>query len=234
MEDTMSFADFLREDQRLVMLRFLAEMPSYSSNSSVIYQALTRYGHAPSRDQVKTELRWLEDQGLLRLDDIETVLVARLTERGADVAAGRAIVPGVKRPGAGADMGRKSTIHKLPTDVRSHIERRLREDQLTLDELLSDIRQHFPDTDETPSRSALGRYKQSFGEMVSRMREQDQMARLLVSELGKPRRTRRGLDGASRHDTHLSCNLCRAGATGNRYRYRSSPGTCSKRRSPGT
>lgn len=85
----------------------------------------------------------------------------------------------------GADMGRKSTIHKLPTDVRAHIERRLREDQLTLDELLEDIRQHFPDTDETPSRSALGRYKQSFGEMVSRMREQDQMARLLVSELGE-------------------------------------------------
>lgn len=82
-------------------------------------------------------------------------------------------------------MGRKSTIHKLPTDVRSHIERRLREDQLTLDELLDDIRQHFPDTDDTPSRSALGRYKQSFGEMVGRMREQDQMARLLVSELGE-------------------------------------------------
>ncbi|EPA9110269.1 phage protein Gp27 family protein [Serratia plymuthica] len=82
-------------------------------------------------------------------------------------------------------MGRKSTIHKLATDVRAHIERRLREDQLTLDELLDDIRQHFPDTDETPSRSALGRYKQSFGEMVGRMREQDQMARLLVSELGE-------------------------------------------------
>lgn len=85
----------------------------------------------------------------------------------------------------GAEMGRKSTIHKLPTDVRAHIERRLREDQLTLDELLEDIRQHFPDADETPSRSALGRYKQSFGEMVGRMREQDQMARLLVSELGE-------------------------------------------------
>ncbi len=85
----------------------------------------------------------------------------------------------------GAEMGRKSTIHKLPTDVRAHIERRLREDQLTLDGLLDDIRQHFPDADETPSRSALGRYKQSFGEMVGRMREQDQMARLLVSELGE-------------------------------------------------
>lgn len=82
-------------------------------------------------------------------------------------------------------MGRKSTIHKLPTDVRSHIERRLREDALTLDELIADIREHFPDAEETPSRSALGRYKQSFEQVVSRMRQQDQMARLLVSELGE-------------------------------------------------
>jgi hypothetical protein len=46
----------------------------------------------PSRDQIKSELRWLEEQGLVTVEDIETVLVARLTERGADVAAGRAIV----------------------------------------------------------------------------------------------------------------------------------------------
>ena len=65
----MNFASFLREDQRLVMLRFLSEMPSYSSNSSVIYQALTRYGHAPSRDQIKSELRWLEE--LVIVDDID-------------------------------------------------------------------------------------------------------------------------------------------------------------------
>lgn len=97
----MSFANFLREDQRLVILRILNELPGYTSNSSVIYGALTRYGHNPSRDQVKTELRWLEDQGLVTVDDIDTVLVARLTERGADVATGRATVPGVKRPGAG-------------------------------------------------------------------------------------------------------------------------------------
>lgn len=97
----MSFANFLREDQRLVILRILNELPGYTSNSSVIYEALTRYGHNPSRDQVKVELRWLEEQGLVTVDDIQTVLVVRLAERGADVAAGRAIVPGVKRPGAG-------------------------------------------------------------------------------------------------------------------------------------
>jgi hypothetical protein len=34
------------------------------------------------------------------VDDVEGVYVATLTTRGADVAAGRAVVPGVKRPGA--------------------------------------------------------------------------------------------------------------------------------------
>ena len=96
----MNFASFLREDQRLVMLRFLSEMPSYSSNSSVIYQALTRYGHAPSRDQIKSELRWLEEQGLLKVEEVESVLLATLTERGMDVAKGRVKQDGVKRPGA--------------------------------------------------------------------------------------------------------------------------------------
>ncbi|HAT1683669.1 TPA: ArsR family transcriptional regulator [Klebsiella oxytoca] len=97
----MKFVDFLREDQRLVMLRILQEMPGYTSNSSVLYTALIRYGHTLSRDQVKTELRWLEEQGLVRLEEIDSVLVVYLTERGADVATARAVVPGVKRPGAG-------------------------------------------------------------------------------------------------------------------------------------
>ncbi|ECG5643223.1 ArsR family transcriptional regulator [Salmonella enterica subsp. enterica serovar Poona] len=97
----MKFVDFLREDQRLVMLRILQEMPGYSSNSSVLYSALTQYGHNLSRDQIRTELRWLEEQSLVRLEALESVLVVWLTERGADVAQGRAVVPGVKRPGAG-------------------------------------------------------------------------------------------------------------------------------------
>ncbi|EGL4349461.1 ArsR family transcriptional regulator [Salmonella enterica] len=97
----MNFVDFLREDWRLVILRILSEMPGYSSNSSVLYSALTQYGHNLSRDQVKTELRWLEEQALVRTETLESVLVVWLTGRGDDVAAGRAVVPGVKRPGAG-------------------------------------------------------------------------------------------------------------------------------------
>lgn len=94
------YADFLREDQRLVILRILADMPSYTANSSVLCAALGRVGHNPTRDQVKTELRWLEEQGLVTIESAFDLLIARITERGTDVAAARTVVPGVKKPGA--------------------------------------------------------------------------------------------------------------------------------------
>ncbi|MBK3440785.1 ArsR family transcriptional regulator [Pseudomonas sp. FSL R10-0765] len=94
------FADYLREDIRLVVLRLLVEMTAYRANSSVLTMALDSYGHTLSRDQVKTELYWLSEQGALTLSDVGPVVVATLTERGQDIAAGRARVPGIKRPGA--------------------------------------------------------------------------------------------------------------------------------------
>ncbi|KEH09145.1 hypothetical protein GY14_14585 [Delftia tsuruhatensis] len=96
----MSFQDFLRQDVRLVLLRVLTEMPAYRSNSSVLTSALERFGHAVTRDQVKSELAWLAEQGLVVLTDLGGVSVATLNERGQDVATGRVVVPGVKRPGA--------------------------------------------------------------------------------------------------------------------------------------
>ncbi|WP_095128675.1 hypothetical protein [Pseudomonas sp. Irchel s3h14] len=94
------YADFLRQDIRLVILRLLAEMTGYRANSSVLTMALDSYGHTLSRDQVKTELNWLAEQGALTVADVGPVLVATLNERGQDIAAGRARVPGIKRPGA--------------------------------------------------------------------------------------------------------------------------------------
>ncbi|QIH08934.1 MULTISPECIES: hypothetical protein [unclassified Pseudomonas] len=94
------YAEFLRQDYRLVILRLLGEMGGYRANSSVLTMALDSYGHTLSRDQVKTELHWLAEQGALTLADVGPVLVATLTERGQDIAAGRARVPGIKRPGA--------------------------------------------------------------------------------------------------------------------------------------
>ena len=97
---THNFSTHLTEDRRLVLLRLLAELPVYRANSSVLNMALERFGHATTRDQVRTELRWLEEQGLVSVEDMGPVLVATATERGLDVARGRAVVPGVARPGA--------------------------------------------------------------------------------------------------------------------------------------
>lgn len=81
-------------------------------------------------------------------------------------------------------MGRKSTVDKLDPAVRKHIERRLRENRLTLDELIDDLQGTFPSA-EHPSRSALGRYRQSFDTMMEQVRQQEQMARIMVEELGE-------------------------------------------------
>ena len=94
------FAAFVAEDRRLVILRVLANMPAYRSNSLLLTTLLGKWGHEPSADQVKGDLAWLQEQGLVKVDDAEGVYVATLTTRGADVAAGRSVVPGVKRPGA--------------------------------------------------------------------------------------------------------------------------------------
>jgi hypothetical protein len=94
------YAEFIRQDIRLVILRLLVEMTAYRANSSVLTMALDSYGHTLSRDQVKTELHWLAEQGALTLEDVGPVMVATLSERGQDIAAGRARVHGIKRPGA--------------------------------------------------------------------------------------------------------------------------------------
>lgn len=96
-----TFAERLREDRRLVVLRLLSEQLGYTANSSVLQAGLTHLGVASSRDDVLTDLHWLRDQGLLRVHEaVPGVEVAELTGRGQDVAAGRAMVPGVSRPSA--------------------------------------------------------------------------------------------------------------------------------------
>lgn len=94
----MQFDELIESDRRLVILRTLEEDPGYTMNESVIQTCLEAIGHSVSRDRVRTDLEWLREQGLVTLADVVSVKVAKLTGRGADVACGRATVPGVKRP----------------------------------------------------------------------------------------------------------------------------------------
>ncbi|EAS8533280.1 DUF3486 family protein [Salmonella enterica] len=81
-------------------------------------------------------------------------------------------------------MGRKSTIHKLPDAIRQHIELRIRENSMTLDEIIEELKNKFPEAVSLPARSTLGRYKASTEKLIKRMREQEQIAQIITKELG--------------------------------------------------
>jgi Fe2+ or Zn2+ uptake regulation protein len=98
----MNFADLIAADIRLVILRALSEDPDYSHNEAVIREILAAVGHRVSWDTVRTQLSWLAEQGLVHIENVGGLLVAKLTARGTDVASGAATCPGVKRPRPGA------------------------------------------------------------------------------------------------------------------------------------
>lgn len=79
-------------------------------------------------------------------------------------------------------MGRKSSVSRLEPEARKYLEKLLREDSLTLDELLKAMRDKFPA--EQISRSGIYRYQAGFAELVGRMREIETAAGALVDELG--------------------------------------------------
>jgi hypothetical protein len=97
----MSYKETVEQDQRLVILRSLKDL-SGTANDSVLQKVLAQWGHRISRDQVKTHLYWLNEQGLVVIDSVMSTDVATLTSRGVDTADGLARVPGVGIPRPGA------------------------------------------------------------------------------------------------------------------------------------
>lgn len=102
MQKDASFYDFTIAAARLTVLRTLVEAPGHSANDSVLTMAMEQMGFPLTRDQLRTQLGWLDEQGLVRLTrPNDSIVVAVLRERGGDVAIGRAFVEGVQRPSPG-------------------------------------------------------------------------------------------------------------------------------------
>ncbi len=102
----MSYENIINEHLRLTILRLLAEDPDYTINDSLLVDLATQFGFGPSRDKVRTTLAWLREQALVTYED-DQVIIATLTERGLDVALGRSVVPGVKRPSPTKPLSRR-------------------------------------------------------------------------------------------------------------------------------
>lgn len=96
------WTDHLQEDRRLALLRILQQSEAYKANDSVLQYALEQLGHVVSRDRVIGDIAWLDEQGLVSDETVaQRVHVATLTQRGIDIALGRSVHPGVKRPSPG-------------------------------------------------------------------------------------------------------------------------------------
>lgn len=77
----------------------------------------------------------------------------------------------------------KSSVDRLPPEVRERVEAMLKDGRYTLDEMIDALRREFP-TAQAPSRSALGRYSQRFDDIGARLRESREVAKIWVDKLG--------------------------------------------------
>lgn len=92
----MTIDEAYGEDLRLAILQLVSA--GGSSNEVVLAEALEAAGvRRPSAARLRAELESLAEAGLVHLT---AVLAVGPTERGEDVAAGRAAASGVRRPPA--------------------------------------------------------------------------------------------------------------------------------------
>jgi len=96
------FAEWEQHHLRLTILRGLLDAPNYTSNESIIARVAESFGFRRSRDHLKSQLRWLADVGVIKLQETEGFLIAELLRKGQDHLEGRIIVDGIKRPGPAA------------------------------------------------------------------------------------------------------------------------------------
>lgn len=100
------FADRFAGFLRLVVLQVLAAAAKEGVpdvNDAILRSAVCEFGPAPDIERLNEALSWLAGKKLVTLRKAGTFTVAALTDQGADVAAGRVTMDGVRRPSPQAD-----------------------------------------------------------------------------------------------------------------------------------
>ena len=84
-------------------------------------------------------------------------------------------------------MARKSSISRLPAEIKSYIEAMLATGSQTLDELIADLQGRFPaeaNAGTLPSRSAVHRYGQKLDRRLAAIKASTEAARLIQQHAG--------------------------------------------------
>lgn len=87
-----------RRHRRLSILLVLEGSEAYRANDSMLFDVVNDFGIVSTRDQIRSELLWLKEQGFVTLKEIASAMVATMTERGGEVAGGRISHPAIARP----------------------------------------------------------------------------------------------------------------------------------------
>ncbi|HZF99055.1 MAG TPA: ArsR family transcriptional regulator [Pseudoxanthomonas sp.] len=94
-----TFADRLKEDRRLVLLRLLNEQPGKQANSSTLHVGLQFVHIVAERHQLIEDLRFLQLHQLVELEHLGDVnpdlYGVKLRSRGMDVVAGLIEIEGI-------------------------------------------------------------------------------------------------------------------------------------------
>lgn len=95
----MSYAAYLAQDRRLVILRILRGLESRRANHFVLRAALQSHGYSELIETVHNDLTWLAGQGLLSTEELPgEVLLATLSPLGEQAADGLVRIKGVAYP----------------------------------------------------------------------------------------------------------------------------------------
>jgi pyridoxine/pyridoxamine 5'-phosphate oxidase len=92
------YSEYATRDLRLIILRELAAQTDYTANEAVLQKVAEAFGHHRSRENIRAQLRWLEEAEALRLRDVSGILVATIRTRGLDHVERRIRLDGVNRP----------------------------------------------------------------------------------------------------------------------------------------
>lgn len=86
--------------ERGAILRLLTAVGAFEANDSLLLGALASLGHRVGIDRIRAHLDFLAEAGLVRTRAVDAAgsQVAALTDRGLDVATGRATATGVEPP----------------------------------------------------------------------------------------------------------------------------------------
>lgn len=91
-------ARIVTEHRRLDVLLLLDRMPGRCANDRVLGDCLAVRGFATPASQVRQDMQWLTDLGLIGLEAVDEVLVGRLTGTGEEALRGVSRVDGLRSP----------------------------------------------------------------------------------------------------------------------------------------